>query len=80
MLFGNSSSSKEELLAVAAAEAAGTAAWRAKRKVAAGERAQQKALSEAKRAANASRSESIGAAGRSPGLSWVRIKRFMMPM
>lgn len=56
MLFGNSSSSKDELLAVAEASAAGTAVWKAKRAEAAAERRQQRELAGTKREAGASRS------------------------
>eukprot|EP00878_Enallax_costatus_P004553 GHUV01004794.1.p1 GENE.GHUV01004794.1~~GHUV01004794.1.p1 ORF type:complete len:287 (+),score=66.51 GHUV01004794.1:266-1126(+) len=56
MLFANSSSSKEELLAIAEASAAGTALWKAKRAEAAADRRQQRKLAEAKREAGASRS------------------------
>lgn len=56
MLFGSSSLSNEQLLAVAEAEAASTEVWKTKRAAAAAERRQQRAAAEAKKETSTSRS------------------------
>jgi RNA-binding protein YhbY len=56
LLFGSSSSTNEQLLAVAEASVASTAVWKTKRAAAAAERQQQRAVTEAKKVSNASRS------------------------
>lgn len=56
LLFGSSSSTNEQLLALAEASVASTAVWKTKRAAAAAERQQQRAALEAKKESNASRS------------------------